>query len=94
MKKILILVFLVLLPNALSFVYDQLFRLSGNWLEDYQNYFKVGFLILSIIGAIWLVVISKKGKNYIWLVFSILILIALLAYLYLAFAIINSSFSF
>lgn len=91
-KKLVIVVFLVVLPNLLSFVYDKMFRYSGNWLEDYQNYFKVGFLIISILGTAWLAVISKKEKNYIWLFFSLILLILLLVYLFFGLAIINSSY--
>ncbi len=92
MKKINILVFLVIIPNLLGFVYDRLFRHAGNWLEDYQNYFKVGFLVISILATGWLIVLAKKGKNYIWLTCSLILLILLLVYLFFGIAIINSSY--
>jgi predicted Na+-dependent transporter len=91
-KKIAILVFLVIFPNVLGQIYDNKFRYAGNWLEDYQNYFKLGFLIISILASAWLLFISKKDKSYIWLTFSVILLILLLIYLYFAVTIINTSF--
>jgi predicted Na+-dependent transporter len=94
LKKISILLLLIILPNILAFIYDNLFRYSGNFLEDYQNYFKIGFIVVSIISTIWLMVISKKGKNYIWFGLSLVLLVLLLIYLYLGLAVINMSISF
>ena len=91
-KKLSILLSLVILPNILGIIYDRMFRYAGNWLENYQNYFKIGFIVISIIGTGWLVVIAKKEKSYIWLGFSIILLILLLAYLYAGLIIINTSF--
>ena len=91
-KKIKILSLLIILPHLLALAYDKQFRYSGNWLEGYQNYFKLGFLAISILGAGWLVAIAKKEKSYIWLACSVILLVLLLFYLYLAVAIINTSF--
>lgn len=91
-KKILMLCFLVILPVALIQLYTHFFEFAGNWLEDYRNYFKLGFLIVSILGTAWLAVISKKEKSHIWFLFSLILLILLLAYLYFAIIIINTSF--
>ncbi len=93
-KKIIVLLSLVILPVVLIQVYTFYFEFAGGFLEQYRNYFKVGFLLTSIIGSIWLVVVSKKEKQYTWLVFSILLLIALLIYLYMGLAIINMSYGF
>ena len=91
-KKLSILLFAIIVPNILSFIYDRMFRYSGNWQEDYQNYFKLGLLIISVFGAGWLVFIAKNEKSYIWLVFSGTLLLFLSIYLYFGVAIINSSF--
>ena len=93
-KKLYILLILIVLPEILGFIYDALFRYSGNFLEVYQNYFKVGFLLTSIVGSIWLIVVSKKEKQYIWLAFSTVLLIVLLIYLYMGLVIINMSYGF
>lgn len=91
-KKMKILGLLVMLPLLLIQLYTYFFESAGNWLEDYRNYFKVGFLALSIFSSIWLVIISKKEKNWIWFGISTTLLILLLIYLYFALAIINSSY--
>ena len=91
-KKLKILILLVFIPNILSIIYDRLFRYSANWLEDYQNYFKLSLVILSIIGTIWLVFISKKEKSYGWFWATLSLLIILIIYLYFAVAVINSSY--
>jgi len=91
-KKIKILVLLVVLPLLLGFIYDKFFRYAGNWLEDYQNYFKVGFLVISILSTGWLVLISKKEKSWVWFGCSLALLVLLLVYLFFALAIINSSY--
>jgi hypothetical protein len=88
-KKQKILWFLIVLPLVLGFVYDKLFRYSGNWLEDYQNYFKFGFILLSLGSSIWLLIIAKKEQNKTWLSFSILSCILLLVYLYMGFSVAN-----
>jgi len=90
-KKQKILAFLVILPNILAYVYDYFFNQSANWLEDYQNYFKIGFIIISLLSSLWLVYISKKEKNVMWLIFSIILLIFLSVYLYFAIAVASSS---
>ena len=92
MKKIKILLSLVILPILLGFIYDKLFRYAGNWLEDYQNYFKIGFLVLSIISTAWLALISKKDKSWVWLVVSLILLVLLFVYTLFALVIINSSY--
>jgi predicted Na+-dependent transporter len=94
LKKISILLFTIILPLALAQTYAKYFDFAGGWLEQNRNYFKIGFLLTSIFGNIWLIVVSKKEKQYIWLVFSILLLIALLIYLYMGIAIINMSYGF
>jgi hypothetical protein len=91
-KKLSILSFLVILPVVLIQLYTYYFEFAGNWLEDYRNYFKLGFLMISILGTGWLIFISKKEKNIIWLIGSAILLILLLAYLYFAIIIINTSF--
>lgn len=91
-KKLNILVFLVIIPVLLIQIYTKYFEFAGNWLEDYRNYFKFGFLVLSLISTGWLVLVSKKDKNYGWLWFAVGLLILLLIYLYFAIAIVNSSY--
>lgn len=90
-KKISVLLLLVITPVILIQLYNYYFEYAGNWLEDYQNYFKLGFLIISILSTGWLVIRSKKERNNIWLAFSIILLILLLGYLYFALIIINTS---
>lgn len=90
-KKFSILLFGVISPIILIQLYNYYFQIAGNWLEDYQNYFKVGFLIVSILSTVGLVLIAKKEKNYLWLSCSIILLVLLLAYLYFALVIINTS---
>ena len=75
-KKQKVLVFGVVLPLVLFYLYDMLFRRSGNWLEDYQNNFKIGFLAISVLGAGWLTRLSwleKSSAKNVWLVFSLFI---------------------
>ena len=93
-KFLLISILLIFIPNLLGYIYDKLFRYSGNWLEDYQNHFKFSFLVISILGTVWLIILSKKEKKYIWLMFSVLVLLALLFYLYMGYAVVNMSFGF
>ncbi len=91
-KKQKVLVFCIILPLTLIPIYNQLFQRSANWLEEYQNYFKVGFLLLAVVGDIWLLLISKSEKKIIWLTASVVLLILLIVYCYFALAIANSSF--
>ncbi|MFA5990985.1 MAG: hypothetical protein WC794_01920 [Candidatus Doudnabacteria bacterium] len=91
-KKLNILIFLVIIPNIMAVVYDKLFRYSSNWFEDYQNFFKLGFVIISVISTGWLVLLSKKDKSYGWLWFAVGLLILLIIYLYFAIAVVNSSY--
>jgi len=91
-KKISIFVFLVVIPNLLGWIYDKIFRYSGNFFEQYQNYFKLGFLIISVLSTGWLIVISKKERSYIWLWLFIVLFILLAIYLFFAIAVINSSY--
>lgn len=90
-KKLSILLFLIITPVILIQLYNHYFEYAENWLGDYQNYFKLGFLIISILGSLWLILISKKERNIIWLSCSIVLLLLLLAYLYFALIIINTS---
>jgi hypothetical protein len=91
-KKLGVLLFLVILPIVLIQFYTYYFEFAGNWLEDYRNYFKLGFLVVSILSTGWLAVISKKEKSWVWFSLSLVLLILLLAYLYFAIIIINTSF--
>jgi hypothetical protein len=91
-KKLTVLFLAVIAPIILIQLYNYYFQYAGNWLEDYQNYFKLGFLVISILGTGWLALMAKKDKSYIWLGFSIILLTSLLFYLYFAVAIINTSF--
>ena len=70
--------FLVVLPLILAYWYDRQFEYSGNWLEDYQNHFKLGFLIVSIVSTLWIIILSKKENNYLWLITSIVIFLILI----------------
>ncbi len=92
MKKWLIFIFLVILPFVLGIFYDKKFEYAGNWLEDYQNYFKVGFLLVSITSSAWLALIAKKEKNIFLLVVSVIIFIILSYILYLGINLISISF--
>ncbi len=91
-EKINIIFFLVLLPLIAGFLYDKAFSYSGNGLEDHQNNFKIGFILISLMGVIWLCVIFRKEKKYIWFSLFFLIGIAMVIFLYFAFAIINTHF--
>ena len=51
-KKQNILIFLVILPIILAYLYSQFFDHSGNWLETYKNDFKIGFFILAIAAIV------------------------------------------
>jgi cytochrome bd-type quinol oxidase subunit 2 len=91
-KKQKVLTYLIAIPVILIQVYNFYFQYASNWLEDYQNYFKLTFLTISIIGSIWLIMISKKDKTNIWLALSVILLVLLLLYLYIAITIIKTSY--
>lgn len=88
-KKQKIFWFLVVLPEVVANLYSRIFEYSGNWLEDYKLYFIVGFSLISILSSSWLILVSFKEKNFIWLIFSSIVLIGLIIYLYLGLAIVN-----
>jgi len=98
MKKLNILIFGVTFPFILMYIYDYFFQSAGNWggnwfwLEDYQSYFKISFLLFSIVSSIKLITISKKEKNWFWFTPSILLLISLIFYLYMALVYVNLTF--
>lgn len=91
-KKQKIFGFLVILPLILVYLYDSFFDYSGNWLEDYQYYFKFGFFFIAIFGTAWLVKLTYKAQGFgskIWLFLEVILLLALLVYAYLGAALIN-----
>ncbi len=91
-KKQKTLLVFVTVPLVLAWLYNQTFSDSGNWLEDYQNFFKIGFVTLSLIGSIRLFVLARKDKSNLWLIFSVLISLAIVVFLYLGMSITNISF--
>lgn len=91
-KKQKVLLILVIIPLCLAFLYNRFFEYAGNWLEDYQNYFKTAFLLISIFGSLWLIKVSRTEKNYLWFIFSIILTILLAIVLYIGIAFIHISF--
>ncbi len=92
MKKLKILFLGIILPVSLTYVYDYFFRSAGNWLEDYQNYFLFGLLLIALIEACHLVLTSYEEKSRVWLVLSVILLIIMAIYFYFAMAFANVSF--
>jgi len=94
-KKQLISILIIFIPLILIQVYDGLFYNSGDWTEDYQNYFKFGFLLLSLVGIIALIfssrVIEKYSLRYFWYALSGVLLILWIFYFVLAGIIVNMS---
>lgn len=91
-KKQKILGFFVILPLVLAYSYNKYLVYSGNWLEDYQNHFKVVFLLISICSSLWLAIISKKEKDFKWFVFSVSVFVILLYVLYVGLNFVSISF--
>ncbi|PIR96025.1 MAG: hypothetical protein COT92_03280 [Candidatus Doudnabacteria bacterium CG10_big_fil_rev_8_21_14_0_10_42_18] len=91
-KKLKILIFLVISPLVLAYLYDRQFEYAGNWLEDYQNHFKFGFVLISAISSAWIGVIAKKEKDNLWLALSIIIFMILAYIFYLGLNVVNISF--
>ena len=91
-KKQKILIFLVILPLVLAYLYNRQFEYSGNWLEDYQNHFKFGFVFISIFSTAWLIKLTYDNpspRSKVWLATEIILLIGLVIYTYLGAAFIN-----
>jgi Na+/H+ antiporter NhaD/arsenite permease-like protein len=86
-KNIYILLFLIILPILLVPLYDKLFALSGNWTEDYKNYFEFGFLIISLVSSGWLLFMSLQLENtkskYFWVIISLLLIFFIGLYIYI-----------
>ena len=91
-KKPAILIFLIILPQILARIYHYNFQSAGNWLEDYEGVFQVGFIIISLLGSFWLTKISNREKNKAWLFSSSILTLALAVYLYMYYSLSHLSF--
>lgn len=80
---------MIIIPILLSYGYNFYFNNSGNWLETYQNQFKIGFLILSLASSIWLLLKSVQTKSKIWVTISTILIIGLTIFIYLSISIIR-----
>ena len=94
-KKQKILAFLVVIPLVAAYVYDRLFRYSGNWLETNQSYFIFGFALISLFGIGWLIKMTYTEKSLLGrflLILEIILFLGLLGYIYVGLAFINLGF--
>jgi len=89
-KNLYLLLFLVLLPLLLSLFYGKISYLSGNWMEDYSNYFVFGFLFVSLLGSGALFIVSYKmelgNARTGWLIFSALLVAFFIVDIYLGYS--------
>ncbi len=91
-KKQKILIFMILVPVGLAFLYDWSFSRAGTILEDYQYYVKTILLLISTAGLFWLSTFLFEEKKYIRQILTTIVAFALLAFVLIGLSLTNINF--